>query len=171
MEFARAVAEELIRDVPNMADIAYAGYFAGSQDRNYRQSLEGEDSLITPYVGYQAAYEEVEAELYRQLNEAWVKQRERMRLRGILADGTLVNAYGEPIMANAGSFGSFMSNGQRFDLQEMEDGSIRPFAEAMKALEEQFENTPPQQDSNSPQISEEERRLLEAMRMLKESVE
>ena len=94
VEFTRAVAEELIRDVPNMADIAYAG-----------------------------------------------------------------------------SFGGFVSDGQRFDLQEMEDGRIRPSAEAMKALEEQFGNTLPQQDANSSRISEEERRLQEAMRMLKEAVE
>ena len=174
VEYSRSIADELIRDVPNMADIAYAGYFAGSHSERYRKSLKVGDSLMTPYVGYQAAYEEVEAERHRGLNEAWAKQRERkMRPRGIRADGTLVNAAGEPIMASEGSFGGcFMANGQRFDLQEMEDGRIRLSPEAMKALNEQSGNKPPpQRDANSPQISEEEWRLQEAQRMLEESAQ
>ena len=115
----------------------------------------------------------MEAERHRRLNEAWAKQRAKDKPAGILADGTLVNADGEPIMATESSFGGFMSDGQRFELQEMEDGSIRLSAEAMKASDKEFGNkSPPQQDSNSSQISEEERRLLqEAMRMLKESAE
>ena len=170
-ERAFSVAEELIQDVSNMADIAYAGYFGGDYSDRYRQSLKVGDSLMTPYVGHQAAYEEVEAERHRRLNEAWAKQREKkMRPRGIRADGTLVNAVGEPIMASEGSFGGFMANGQRFDLQEMEDGRIRLSPEAMKALNEQSGNKPPpQQDANSPQISEEEWRLQEAQRMLEEA--
>ena len=126
-----------------MADIAYAGYFAGSHDRNYRQSLKVGDSLMTPYVGYQAAYEEVEAERHRRLNEAWAKQREKkIRPRGIRADGTLVNADGEPIMATEGSFGGFVSDGQTFTLQRGEDGRMMLSPEAMKALDEQSGNTP-----------------------------
>ncbi len=134
-DLAFSVAEALIRDVPNMADIAYAGYFGGDYSDRYRQSLKVGDSLMTPYVGHQAAYEEVEAERHRRLNEAWAKQREKkMRPRGIRADGTLVNANGKPIMANEGSFGGFMSDGQRFDLQRGEDGRIMLSPEAMKAF-------------------------------------
>ena len=171
VEYSRSIADELIRDVSNMADIAYAGYFGGDYSDRYRQSLKVGDSLMTPYVGHQAAYEEVEAERHRRLNEAWAKQRERkMRPKGIRSDGTLVNAAGEPIMASEGSFGGFMANGQRFDLQEMEDGRIRLSPEAMKALNEQSGNKPPpRQDANSPQISEEEWRLQEAQRMLEEA--
>ncbi len=172
-ERAFSVAEELIRDVSNMADIAYAGYFAGSHTERYRKSLKVGEPLMTPYVGYQAAYEEVESKRHRRLNEAWAKQREKkMRPRGIRADGTLVNAAGEPIMVNEGSFGGFMANGQRFDLQRGEDGRMMLSPEAMKALDEQSgNNPPPQQDANSPQISEEERRLQEVLRMLEEAVQ
>lgn len=98
---------------------------------------------MTPYVGYQAAYEEVEAERHRRLNEAWAKQREKkIRPRGIRADGTLVNADGEPIMATEGSFGGFVSDGQTFTLQRGEDGRMMLSPEAMKALDEQSGNTP-----------------------------
>ena len=172
-DLALSVAEELIRDVPNMADIAYAGYFAGSHTERYRKSLKVGEPLMTPYVGYQAAYEEVEDERHRRLNEAWAKQREKkMRPRGIRADGTLINAEGEPIIANKNSFGGFMSDGQTFTLQRGEDGRMMLSPEAMKALNEQSGNKPPlQQDANSPQISEEEWRLQEAQRMLEEAAQ
>ena len=125
---------------------------------------------MTPYVGYQASYEEVEAERHRGLNEAWAKQREKkMRPRGILADGTLVNADGKPIIANKNSFGGFMSDGQTLSLQRGEDGRMMLSPEAMKALDKELGNKPSSQDANSPQISEEEWRLQEALRQLKES--
>ena len=157
-ELALSVAEELIRDVSNMADIAYAGYFAGSHTERYRKSLKVGEPLMTPYVGYQAAYEEVEGERHKRLNEAWAKQREKkMRPRGIRADGTLVNADGKPIMANKNSFGGFMSNGQTFTLQRGEDGRMMLSPEAMKALNEQSGNKPPPQlDANPPAQTEEE---------------
>ena len=72
-----------------------------------------------------------------------------------------MNADGEPIIVSEGSFGGFTSDGQRFDLQEMEDGSVRLSPEAMKALDEQFENNPPPAPENAvyPQLTEEEWRL------------
>lgn len=168
VEYSRSIADELIRDVSNMADIAYAGYFADSHSDRYRQSLKVGEPLMTPYVGYQAAYEEVEAKRHRRLNEAWAKQREKkMRPRGIRADGTLINAEGEPIIANKNSFGGFMSDGQAFTLQRGEDGRMMLSPEAMKALDEQSgNNPPPQQDANSPQISKEEWRIQEATEQL-----
>ena len=108
-----------------------------------------------PYAGYQAGLDEWNNERQQRLNEGFAKQRAKDKPSGILADGTLVNADGEPIIASEGSFGGFASDGQRFDLQEMEDGSVRLSPEAMKALDEQFGNTPtldPENavDSHSP---------------------
>ena len=64
----------------------------------------------------------------------------------------------DPIVAGTDSFGSFMSDVQRFDLQEGEDCRIRLSPEAMNALDDEFGNTPQpsSEESNSPQISEEE---------------
>ena len=153
-----------------MADIAYASYFAGSHSERYRKSLKVGEPLMTPYVGYQAAYEEVEAERHKRLNEAWAKQREKkMRPRGIRADGTLVSADGEPIIANKNSFGGFMSDGQTLSLQRGEDGRMMLSPEAMKALADKLGNNLPPQNANSPQISEEEWRLQEALRQLEEA--
>ena len=70
----------------------------------------------------------------RAIDEGYAIQMAKKQPRGIRADGTLVNADGEPIMATEGSFGGFVSDGQRFDLQEMEDGRIRLSPEAMKAF-------------------------------------
>ena len=93
----------------------------------------------------------------RALNEGFAKQRAKDKPAGILADGTLVNADGEPIIASEGSFGGFASDGQRFDLQEMEDGSVRLSPEAMKALDEQFGNTPAPapENADAPQLTDE----------------
>ncbi len=170
VEYSRSIADELIRDVPNMAGIAYAGYFADSHSERYRKSLKVGDSLMTPYVGYQAAYEEVEAKRHRRLNEAWAKRREKkMRPRGIRADGTLINAEGEPIIANKNSFGGFMSDGQTFTLQRGKDGRMMLSPEARKDLAAGLVNKPLSQNANAPQITEEEWRLQEAQRMLEEA--
>ena len=126
---------------------------------------------MVPYAGYQAGLDEWNNERQQRLNEGFAKQRAKDKPAGILADGTLVNADGDPIIASEGSFGGFASDGQRFDLQEMEDGSVRLSPEAMKALDEQFGNTPTPAPENAVdhQLTEEEWKLQEAQRMLEES--
>ena len=60
---------------------------------------------------------------------------------------------------------------KRLSLQRGEDGRMMLSPEAMKALDKEFGNKPPpQQNANSPQISEEEWRMQEALRQLEEAV-
>ena len=126
----------------------------------WKDSLKVGDHLKVTYEGYQAGFDEWNDNRNRAINEGYAIQMAKKQLRGIRADGTLVNAAGEPIMATEGSFGGFVSDGQTFTLQRGEDGRMMLSPKAMKALDEQSGNTPPpQQDANSPQTSEEERRL------------
>ena len=173
-EIVDSIIEELVNDVaPQMAGVRGDLTTEGERvmvEGEWKQSLKVGDHLMVPYEGYQAGFDEWNDNRNRAISEGYAIQMAKKRPRGIRADGTLVNAAGEPIMASEGSFGGFMANGQRFDLQEMEDGRIRLSPEAMKALNEQSGNKPPpQQDANSPQISEEEWRLQEAQRMLEEA--
>ena len=169
-----SIIEELINEVHGMAEVR--GDFTSEGDKimvlgEWTQSLKEGDPLLVPYEGYQAGLDEWNNERQQRLNEGFAKQRAKDKPAGILADGTLVNADGEPIIASEGSFGGFTSDGQRFDLQEMEDGSVRLSPEAMKALDEQFENTPTPtpENADAPQLTEEEWKLQEAQRMLEEA--
>lgn len=78
-----------------------------------------------------------------------------------------MNANNEPIQAGAGSFGSFVNFGEKFDLQEMDDGSIRLSPEARAVLNEEFgkQERPLIPDVlGNPAPTDEEWRMLEAMR-------
>ena len=169
-----SIIEELVNEVPGMAD--FCGDFTSEGERvmvmgGWTQFLKEGDPLLVPYEGYQAGLDEWNNNRQQRLNEGFAKQRAKDKPAGILADGTLVNADGEPIIASEGSFGGFTSDGQRFDLQEMEDGTVRLSPEAMKALDEQFGNnpTPTPENADAPQLTEEEWKLQEAQRMLEEA--
>ena len=173
-ELVDSIIEELVNEVPGMAD--FRGDFTSAGEKlmilgEWGQSLKEGDPLLVPYEGYQAGFDEWNDNRQRALNEGFAKQRAKDKPAGILADGTLVNADGEPIIASEGSFGGFASDGQRFDLQEMEDGSVRLSPEAMKALDEQFGNTPTPAPDNTvdPQLTDEEWRLQEVQRILEEA--
>ena len=134
-----AVVERLINEIPGMADLK--GSFlsdSGAIFLDTIQTLKVGDPLLVPYAGYQAAYEALENKRHQAINEGMARKRRKNRPAGILADGTLVNANNEPIKASAGSFGSFLNFGEKFDLQEMEDGSVRLSPEAMAVLDAEF---------------------------------
>ena len=169
-----SIIEELVNEVPGMAEVR--GDFTSAGERvmvmgEWTQSLKEGDPLLVPYEGYQAGLDAWNNKRQQRLNEGFAKQRAKDKLAGILADGTLVNADGEPIVASEGSFGGFTSDGQRFDLQEMEDGSVRLSPEAMKALDEQFGNTPTPtpENADAPQLTKEEWLMQEAWRMIQEA--
>ena len=137
--------ERLINEIPGMADLE--GRLAAqlidlSKPDNPlpRKTLKVGDPLLVPYVGYQAGFDAWNDERNRQINEGMARKRRKNRPAGILADGTLVNASGEPIQAGAGSFGGFVNSDKPFALQEMEDGSVRLSPEAMAVLDEETEN-------------------------------
>ena len=165
-----SIIEELVNEVPGMAE--FRGDFTSAGERvmvmgEWGQSLQEGDLLLVPYEGYQAGLDEWNDNRQRALNEGFAKQRAKDKPAGILADGTLVNADGEPIIVSEGSFGGFASDGQRFDLQEMEDGSVRLSPKAMKALDEQFgkqERLLRPHVLGNPAPTDEEWRLQEAMR-------
>ena len=170
---ADAVVERLINEIPGMADLE--GRLAAQlidhtkPDSNPlpRKTLKVGDPLLVPYVGYQAGVDAWDDERNRAINEGMAKKRRKNRPAGILADGTLVNASGEPIQASAGSFGSFVNFGEKFALQEMEDGSIRLSPEAMAVLNEEVGKQerplkPPVLGNPAP--TDEEWRLQEALR-------
>lgn len=141
-ERVNSIIEELINEVPGMAE--FRGDFTSAGEMimvmgEWGQSLQEGDPLLVPYEGYQAGLNEWNDNRQRALNEGFAQQRAKDKPAGILADGALANADGEPIIAGEGSFGGFTSDGQRFALQEMENGSVRLSPEAMKALDEQFE--------------------------------
>lgn len=93
---------------------------------------------MVPYAGYQAGFDAWNDERNRRINEGIAKKRRKNRPTGILADGTLVNADGDPIIASEGSFGGFTVDGQEHALQEMEDGMVRLSPEAMSVLDVEF---------------------------------
>ena len=151
-ERVNSIIEELVNEVQGMAEVR--GDFTSEGDKimvlgGWTQFLKEGDPLLVPYVGYQAGLDAWNDNRQRRLNEGFAKQRAKDKPAGILADGTLVNADGKPIIASEGSFGGFASDGQRFDLQEMEDGSVRLSPEAMAALDKQFGNTPPPAPENT----------------------
>lgn len=163
------VVEKLVNEVSDMADLG--GRFDNSimapvrdvDDPLPRKTLKVGDPLLTPYVGYQAGFDAWNDERNRAINEGMAKKRRKNRPAGILADGTLVNANNEPIKASAGSFGSFVNFGEKFDLQEMEDGSVRLSPEAMASLDEGLRNKTPPQNANPPAQTEEEWKMLETI--------
>ena len=134
---ADSVVERLINEIPGMADLD--GYLAvqliDTRKPLPHKTLKVGDPLLVPYAGYQAGFDAWNDERNRQINEGMAKKRWKNHPRGILADGTLVNASGEPIQAGAGSFGSFVNFGENFSLQEMADGSVRLSPEAMAVLD------------------------------------
>ncbi len=169
-----SIIEELVNEVPGMAEVR--GDFTSEGDKimvlgGWTQFLKEGDPLMVPYEGYQAGLDEWNNNRQRALNEGFAKQRAKDKPAGILADGTLVNADGEPIIASEGSFGGFTVDGQEHALQEMEDGSVRLSPEAMKALDEQFGNTPTPapENADAPQLTEEEWLMQEAWRMIQEA--
>ena len=169
-----SIVERLINEIPGMADLGSPLYgkslMVGVHDVDDplpRKTLKVGDPLLTPYAGYQAGYDAWNDERNRAINEGMAKKRRKNLPTGILADGTLVNANNEPIQAGAGSLGSFVNFGKAFDLQEMEDGSVRLSPEAMAILDAEFGKQerplrPPVLGNPAP--TEEEWRLQEAMR-------
>ena len=89
---ADAVVERLINEIPGMADLD--GYLAVSiidlskPDSNPlpRKTLKVGDSLLTPYVGYQAGFDAWNDERNRAINEGMARKRRKNRPAGILAD-------------------------------------------------------------------------------------
>ncbi len=176
-EIVDSIIEELVNDVaPQMAgvrgDLTTHGEMVAALGE-WKDSLKVGDHLMVPYEGYQAGFDEWNDDRNRAIDEGYAIQMAKKQPRGIRADGTLVNADGEPIMATEGSFGGFVSDGQRFDLQEMEDGRIRLSPEAMKALADKLgSNIPPvPENAGAPPLSEEEHRLEEVLRMLEEAAQ
>ncbi len=170
---ADAVVERLINEIPGMADLE--GRLAAQlidlskPDSNPlpHKTLKVGDPLLVPYVGYQAGFDAWNDERNRAINEGMAKKRRKNRPAGILADGTLVNASGEPIQAGAGSIGSFVNSGQAFALQETEDGHVRLSPEAMAILDAEFgKQERPLRPAvlGNPPPTEEEWRLQEVMR-------
>ena len=140
-ELVNSIIEELVNEVPGMAEVRGDFTSAGEMVMvmgEWGQSLKEGDPLLVPYAGYQAGLDEWNNERQQRLNEGFAQQRAKDKPAGILADGALVNADGEPIIVSEGSFGGFASDGQRFDLQEMEDGSVRLSPEAMVVLDAEF---------------------------------
>ena len=178
MHYVRAeeVVERLISEITGWEDVkgddlVWGAYGTNSTDERMEAIKEG-DPLLVPYVGYQAGYDAYEDERNRAINEGMARKRRQNRPAGILADGTLVNANNEPIQAGAGSFGSFVNFGEKFALQEMDDGSIRLSPEAMAALNEEVgKQEKPLKPSvlGNPTPTDEEWRLQEALRMLEEA--
>ena len=167
------VEERLISEISGWADVKGDDLIWGtSGDPKVRMALKVGDPLLTPYEGYQAGYDAYEDERNRAINEGMAEKRRQNRPAGILADGTLVNANNEPIQAGAGSFGSFLNFGEKFDLQEMNDGSIRLSPEAMAVLNEEVgKQEKPLKPSvlGNPAPTDEEWRLQEAQRILEEA--
>ena len=81
----------------------------------------------------------------------------------------MVNASGEPIIANENTFGGFTSDGQEHASQEMEDGRVHLSPEAMKVLDEQFGSITFPEDVDPSIRTEEEWKMQEALRMLEEA--
>ncbi len=168
-EQADAVVERLINEIPGMADLD--GYLAvqvidhTKPDSNPlpHKTLKVGDPLLVPYVGYQAGFDAWNDERNRAINEGMAKKRRKNRPAGILADGTLVNASGEPIQAGAGSIGSFVNSGQAFALEETEDGHVRLSPEAMASLDEGLRNKTPPQNAHPPAFTEEESKRQETI--------
>ena len=112
-ELVDSIIEELINEVPGMAEVR--GDFTSSAGEKlmilgeWTQSLKEGDPLMVPYAGYQAGLDEWNDNRQRRLNEGFAQQRAKDKPAGILADGALANADGEPIIAGAGSFGGFAS--------------------------------------------------------------
>ena len=168
---ADAVVERLINEIPGMADLEgrLAAQLIDSRKPLPRKTLKVGDPLLVPYAGYQAGFDAWNDERNRQINEGMARKRRKNRPAGILADGTLVNASGEPIQAGAGSFGSFVNFGKNFSLQEMDAGSVRLSPEAMAVLDAEFgKQERPLRPAvlGNPPPTEEEWRLQEALRQL-----
>lgn len=161
------VVERLISEIHGWEDVngrlVMAAYGVHSPDER-RAALKVGDPLLVPYTGYQAGFDAWNDERNRQINEGMAKKRRKNRPAGILADGTLVNASGEPIKAGAGSFGSFLNFGQEHALQETEDGHVRLSPEAMASLDERLRNKTPPQNAHPPALTEEESRRQETIR-------
>ena len=164
------VVERLISEIHGWEDVKEDLIMGLPADA--RMALKVDDPLLTPYEGYQAGFDAWNDERNRAINEGIAEKRRKNRPTGILADGTLVNANNEPIQAGAGSFGSFVNFGEKFSLQEMEDGSIRLSPEAMAVLNEEVgKQEKPLKPSvlRNPAPTEEEWRLQEAQRILEEA--
>ena len=155
------VVERLINEIHGWEDVK-EDLIMGAP--NERSALKVGDPLLTPYAGYQAGYDAWNGERNRQINEGMAKKRRKNRPAGILADGTLVNANGDPIQAGAGSIGSFVNSGKPFALQETEDGHVRLSPEAMASLDERLRNKTPPQNAHPPALAEEESRRQETIR-------
>ena len=166
------VVERLISEISGWedvkADLVMGAYRAEKRMTEFKVG----DPLLTPYEGYQAGYDAYEDERNRAINEGMAEKRRQNRPAGILADGTLVNANNEPIQAGAGSFGSFVNFGEKFALQEMNDGSVRLSPEAMAVLNEEVGKQEKPLSSpglRNPTPTDEEWRLQEAQRILEEA--
>ena len=133
---AEEVVERLISEIHGWEDVK--DWLVMGIPADARMALKVGDPLLTPYEGYQAGFDAWNDERNRQINEGMAKKRRKNRPAGILADGTLVNASGEPIQASAGSIGSFVNSGKPFALEETEDGHVRLSPEAMAALNAEF---------------------------------
>jgi len=123
-EPTESIIEELVQ-IPSMAEIEGSLVSNSKAHLSDFWDIEVGDPLLAPFVGYQAGYDKWNDERNRMLNVGFAKQRSKNRPAGILSDGTLVNAKGQPIVAGEGSLGGFVNSvGQEVALQEMEDGSM-----------------------------------------------
>ena len=159
---AEEVVERLINEISGLEDVKADLVMGIPADA--RMALKVGDPLLTPYEGYQAGFDAWNDERNRAISEGMAKKRRKNRPAGILADGTLVNASGEPIQASDGSIGSFVNSGKPFALEETEDGHVRLSPEAMASLDERLRNKTPPQNAPPPALTEEKSKRQETIR-------
>lgn len=168
-ELVKFIIEEVVQ-IPGMADLE--GKWVASSKAHVPDywDLEVGDSLLVPFVGYQASYDEWNDERNRNVAIRLAKLRAQSRPAGILADGALVNANGQAIVVDKVTFENIVdSDPDGLDLRHGADGRIMLSSAAMASLNERLRNKTPPQNANPPAQTEEEWKMQEALRMLEEA--
>lgn len=167
-ELVESIIEE-VAQVPGMADVGDLIIASGANFSDDWDLGEG-DSLLVPFVGYQASYDEWNDERNRNVAIGLAKLRAQSRPAGILADGALVNANGQAIVVDKVTFENIVnSDPDGLDLRHGTDGRIMLSSAAMVSLDERLRNKTPPQNANPPAQTEEEWKMQEALRMLEEA--
>ena len=169
-ELVESIIEE-VAQVPGMAEIKGSLVVESDAHSPDDWDLEEGDSLLVPFVGYQASYDEWNDERNRNVAIGLAKLRAQSRPAGILADGALVNANGQAIVVDKVTFENIVnSDPDGLDLRHGADGRIMLSSAAMASLDERLRNKTPPQNANPPAQTEEEWKMQEALRMLEEAV-
>lgn len=168
-ELVKSIIEEVVQ-IPGMADLEGKWVASSKAHVSDDWDLEEGDSLLVPFVGYQASYDEWNDERNRNVAIGLAKLRAQSRLVGILADGALVNANGQAIVVDKVTFENIVnSDPDGLDLRHSDDGRIMLSSVAMSSLDDRLRNNPPPQNANPPAQTEEEWKLQEAWRMIQEA--